>query len=79
MSGLGGWNPSPESVVIGLVQLQLPVVDDTSVIQPYYRKLHPWVPVEPWEDETWITDGTGCGFPEPRWTYDPDDLLPGKA
>ena len=27
MSGLGGLNKSPEGVVIGLVQLKLPVVD----------------------------------------------------
>lgn len=25
------------------------VIDDTGVIRLYYRKLHPWVPVEPWE------------------------------
>jgi len=25
------------------------VIDDQGVIQLYYRKLHPWVPVEPWE------------------------------
>jgi len=25
------------------------VVDDTGEIRLYYRKLHPWVPVEPWE------------------------------
>jgi formamidase len=25
------------------------VVDDAGEIQLYYRKLHPWVPVEPWE------------------------------
>jgi formamidase len=24
------------------------IVDNTGVIQLYYRKLHPWVPVEPW-------------------------------
>lgn len=25
------------------------IVDDTGEVQLYYRKLHPWVPVEPWE------------------------------
>ena len=25
------------------------IIDDQGVIQLYYRKLHPWVPVEPWE------------------------------
>ncbi|TVP73614.1 MAG: formamidase [Rhodobacteraceae bacterium] len=25
------------------------VIDDTGEIRLYYRKLHPWVPVEPWE------------------------------
>jgi formamidase len=25
------------------------VIDDTGAIKLYYRKLHPWVPVEPWE------------------------------
>jgi formamidase len=25
------------------------VIDDQGVIKLYYRKLHPWVPVEPWE------------------------------
>ena len=25
------------------------IVDDKGAIQLYYRKLHPWVPVEPWE------------------------------
>ena len=25
------------------------VIDDTGTIRLYYRKLHPWVPVEPWE------------------------------
>jgi len=25
------------------------VIDDQGVLQLYYRKLHPWVPVEPWE------------------------------
>jgi formamidase len=119
MSGLGGLNKTPNGLVLGLVQLQLPVVetpaqlaaqtnrivsmvgkarrsypgmdlvvfpeyalhglsmsveqriwgcfsimefnpagnpynsglviDDQGVIQLYYRKLHPWVPVEPWE------------------------------
>src|SRR5882757_9539056 len=102
MNGLGGLNKSPEGVVIGLVQLQLPVVvttadlarqtdrivymvgkarrnlgtmdlvvfpeyslhglsmdgnpynsgliiDDHGEIKLYYRKFHPWIPVEPWE------------------------------
>jgi formamidase len=25
------------------------IIDDTGVVKLYYRKLHPWVPVEPWE------------------------------
>jgi formamidase len=25
------------------------VIDDTGAVKLYYRKLHPWVPVEPWE------------------------------
>src|SRR6201996_1973631 len=25
------------------------IIDDTGEIRLYYRKLHPWVPVEPWE------------------------------
>ena len=25
------------------------IIDNTGVIKLYYRKLHPWVPVEPWE------------------------------
>ena len=25
------------------------IIDDRGAIQLYYRKLHPWVPVEPWE------------------------------
>jgi formamidase len=25
------------------------IIDDKGEIQLYYRKLHPWVPVEPWE------------------------------
>ena len=25
------------------------VVDDTGAVQLYYRKLHPWVPMEPWQ------------------------------
>jgi formamidase len=25
------------------------IVDDTGALRLYYRKLHPWVPVEPWE------------------------------
>ena len=32
MSGLGGLNKSPEGVVIGLVQLQLPVVVTKAVV-----------------------------------------------
>ena len=25
------------------------IIDDTGAVKLYYRKLHPWVPVEPWE------------------------------
>lgn len=40
------------------------VIDDTGEIRLYYRKLHPWVPVEPWEPGNLgipVTDGpNGC-------------------
>jgi len=99
MNGLGGLNKSEHGVVIGMVQLQLPlsmdinpeimcrmdgpevaafksaciqhkiwgcfsimelnpggmpyntglIIDDHGEVQLYYRKMHPWVPVEPWE------------------------------
>ena len=56
MSGLGGLNKSPNGLVMGLVQLQCGnpyntgiIIDDQGVLKLYYRKLHPWVPVEPWE------------------------------
>jgi formamidase len=25
------------------------IIDDEGEIKLYYRKMHPWVPVEPWE------------------------------
>jgi formamidase len=25
------------------------IIDDKGEMQLYYRKMHPWVPVEPWE------------------------------
>jgi len=25
------------------------IIDDTGALRLYYRKMHPWVPVEPWE------------------------------
>jgi predicted amidohydrolase len=28
------------------------IVDDTGEIRLYYRKMHPWVPVEPWSRAT---------------------------
>lgn len=40
------------------------VIDDQGAIQLYYRKLHPWVPVEPWEPGNLgipvITGPKGC-------------------
>jgi formamidase len=36
-------NPSGNPYNSGLI------IDDTGAIRLYYRKLHPWVPVEPWE------------------------------
>ena len=36
-------NPHGNPYNVGLV------IDDAGVIRLYYRKLHPWVPVEPWE------------------------------
>ena len=36
-------NPSGNPYNVGLV------IDDAGEIKLYYRKLHPWVPVEPWE------------------------------
>lgn len=37
------FNPAGNPYNVGLI------IDDTGVIRLYYRKLHPWVPVEPWE------------------------------
>lgn len=36
-------NPSGYPYNTGLI------IDDQGVVQLYYRKMHPWVPVEPWE------------------------------
>ena len=36
-------NPEGNPYNVGLI------IDDTGAIRLYYRKLHPWVPVEPWE------------------------------
>jgi formamidase len=36
-------NPGGNPYNVGLI------IDDTGEIRLYYRKLHPWVPVEPWE------------------------------
>ena len=36
-------NPRGNPYNVGLI------IDDTGEIRLYYRKLHPWVPVEPWE------------------------------
>jgi formamidase len=36
-------NPSGNPYNTGLI------IDDTGALRLYYRKLHPWVPVEPWE------------------------------
>lgn len=36
-------NPGGNPYNVGII------IDDTGTIQLYYRKLHPWVPVEPWE------------------------------
>jgi formamidase len=37
------WNPDGNPWNTGIV------IDDKGEVQLYYRKLHPWVPVEPWE------------------------------
>lgn len=37
------WNPAGNPYNTGLI------IDDDGGIAIYYRKLHPWVPVEPWE------------------------------
>ena len=39
MEGNPGGNPYNSGLLI----------DDKGVVQLYYRKMHPWVPVEPWE------------------------------
>ena len=39
MSGLGGLNKSPEGVVIGLVQLQLPTVATKSDLEAQTKKI----------------------------------------
>ena len=39
------YNPDGNPYNTGLV------IDDTGKIVLYYRKLHPWIPVEPWEPE----------------------------
>jgi formamidase len=36
-------NPGGNPYNVGII------IDDTGELQLYYRKLHPWVPVEPWE------------------------------
>ena len=40
------------------------IIDDAGALQLYYRKLHPWVPVEPWEPGNLgipvITGPNGC-------------------
>jgi formamidase len=37
------YNPDGNPFNVGLI------IDDTGVLKLYYRKMHPWVPVEPWE------------------------------
>jgi formamidase len=37
------WNPAGNPWNSGII------IDDTGELRLYYRKLHPWVPVEPWE------------------------------
>jgi len=37
------FNPEGNPYNVGLI------IDDTGELRLYYRKLHPWVPVEPWE------------------------------
>ena len=37
------FNPDGNPYNVGLI------IDDTGEIKLYYRKMHPWVPVEPWE------------------------------
>jgi formamidase len=51
-------NPGGNPYNVGLV------IDDTGELKLYYRKLHPWVPVEPWEPGNLgipvITGPRGC-------------------
>lgn len=37
------YNPDGNPYNVGLI------IDDTGKLRLYYRKMHPWVPVEPWE------------------------------
>lgn len=37
------YNPHGNPYNVGLI------IDDTGALRLYYRKMHPWVPVEPWE------------------------------
>ena len=39
MSGLGGLNKSPNGVVVGLVQLQLPVVDTPAQLKSQAERI----------------------------------------
>ncbi len=82
MNGLGGLNKSPEGVVIGLVQLQLPTVvtpDDLArqtarIVEmvctyTYMQDLVAGRYRLPWEDQIKPTDGASCGFPRPTRRY----------
>jgi hypothetical protein len=72
MSGLGGLNKSPKGAVLGLVQLQLPVVVTPSDLATQTQKICGLVRYRlPWEGEVVVTDGTSCGFPAPTREYQP--------
>jgi len=56
MSGLGGLNKSDSGVVIGLVQMKLPLVIAPAAPAAETARV-------PWEDTVRISDGTSRGFP----------------
>jgi hypothetical protein len=85
MNGLGGLNKSPNGVVLGMVQMQLPTVvmpDDlaaqtagiVTMVGKARRNMATMDLVAgcyrlPWEDEVAVTDGTSCGFDAPGRRY----------
>ena len=45
----GAASPSWSSTRTAIPTIPASIIDDTGALQLYYRKMHPWVPVEPWE------------------------------